>query len=244
MKLYVGSRDYKPDGFRTVDIDATYAPDIVADVTDRIPLEDGCVDEIIAGHVLEHIDWPDNFKAIGEFTRILRIGGTLRLSVPDMGSLVRMLLAGDSAFHVMGLVYGIGGRANPFERHRYGFTTGMLVDILETLGFGEFDWWNSPFGDASNGWVPRYENDNTAMSVNVSATKLQEPAVEPGRLYEALVRRPMSDFLSVAAEIADAQDGGDFAAVPRLYQRIHFQLIEARQRIAFLEGELIRRDAE
>ena len=29
MKLYLGSREYKPEGFLTVDIDARHEPDIV-----------------------------------------------------------------------------------------------------------------------------------------------------------------------------------------------------------------------
>ena len=34
MKLYLGSRDYCPEGFITVDIDPKNSPDIVADVVD------------------------------------------------------------------------------------------------------------------------------------------------------------------------------------------------------------------
>ena len=45
----------------------------------------------------------------------------------------------------------------------------MVIDILETLGFGDFDWWNSEFSDASNGWCPRYENQHVGISLNVMA---------------------------------------------------------------------------
>lgn len=241
MRLYVGSRNYKPEGYLTVDIDPTNNPDIIADITQMTTIKDSSSDEIVAGHVLEHIDWPDSFKALAEFSRVLRVGGTLRIAIPDMSSLLRMLLSGDSAFHVMGLVYGVGGRINKFEQHRYGFTPGMIIDILETLGFGEFDWWNSSFGDASNGWVPRYESDNTGMSLNVQATKLREPDVDTKAMYDRLVERPLSDFLVVAAEIRLSETKpSETSQVPKLYQRIHFQLISAQQRIRYLEDELAR----
>lgn len=239
VKLYVGSRDFKPDGYLTVDIDPAMKPDIVADITDMRPVTDRSVDELVAGHVLEHVDWPDGYLAFSEFARVLKSGGVLKIALPDMGCLLRMLLSGDSVFHVMGLIYGVGGRVNRFEQHRYGYTPGMLVDILETLGFGQFDWWNSEFGDASNGWIPRYDEEHAAVSLNLKAVKEREPVVDAQALYRRLVERPLGDFLAVAAELQSAEDGiRDGGQVSKLYQRIHFQLIDARQRIRYLEAQL------
>ena len=240
MKLYVGSRNYHPPGYVTVDIDPTNKPDIVADIRDMAPVADASCDEVVAGHVLEHIDWPDSFAAMAEFARVLKPQGVMRLAVPDMSALMRMLLSGESSFHVMGLIYGLGGRTNPFEQHRYGFTPGMLVDILETLGFGEFDWWNSDLPDASNGWAPRGLDERIGMSLNLSARKIGTPSMAPRAILEELIRVPMDDFLSVVARL----EGHDHArsAPPdrmvsaKLLQLMHFRLIEAEQRIRYLEG--------
>ncbi len=239
MKLYLGSRDYKPEGYKTVDIDPTMKPDIVADITKMNVVGSDTCEEVVAGHVLEHIDWPDSFLAFSEFARVLQKGGVLKVAIPDLGALIRMMLAGDSAFHVVGLVYGVGGRINRFEQHRYGFTIGMIVDILETLGFGEFDWWNSDFGDASNGWCPRNDDAHVGISLNVKAVKLREPLVQPERVYMELVKQPLSDFLTVIAQIVEA-DGPTLRGTEayKIYQRIHFKLIEANQRIKYLEGKL------
>jgi SAM-dependent methyltransferase len=240
LKLYVGSRNYKPDGYVTVDIDPANKPDIVADITNMTSVMDASCDEVVAGHVLEHIEWPDSFAAIAEFARVLKPGGVVKIAVPDMASLMRMLLSGESAFHVMGLIYGLGGRVNTFERHRYGFTPGMLADILETLGFGEFDWWNSSLADASNGWAPRGLDERIGMSLNMQAVKTGTPSVDPKALYQELLRTPMDDFVSVSARLRgrEAPDGQqpDRAVSPKLLQLMHFQLIEAQQRIRHLEG--------
>lgn len=234
MKLYVGSRDYKPHGYLTVDIDASRNPDIIEDITDMKSIGDSSVDEIVAGHVLEHIDWPDSFKAFAEFARVLKIDGILKIAVPDMSAMSRMVMSGDNSFHAMGLIYGIGGRENPFERHRYGFTMSMLIDILQTLGFSGFDWWNSDFSDASNGWVPRAEAAHAGISLNISAVKTAEAEVNTAALAEALYRQPMSDFITVASEHLGAA-GANTASSVGVYQRVHFNLIEARQRIKYLE---------
>jgi len=240
LKLYVGSRNYKPDGYVTVDIDPANKPDIVADITNMTSVADASCDEVVAGHVLEHIEWPDSFAAIAEFARVLKPGGVVKIAVPDMASLMRMLLGGESAFHVMGLIYGLGGRVNTFERHRYGFTLGMLADILETLGFGEFDWWNSSLADASNGWAPRGLDERIGMSLNMQAVKTGTPSVDPKALHQELLRTPMDDFVAVSARLRgrEAPDGQqpDRAVSPKLLQLMHFQLIEAQQRIRHLEG--------
>ncbi len=247
MKLYVGSRNYRPEGYVTVDIDPTNNPDIVADIRDMSPVADASADEVVAGHVLEHIDWPDNFKAMAEFSRVLKVGGTLRIAVPDMSLLIRMLMSGESAFHVMGLIYGLGGRVNPFERHRYGFTLPMMVDVLEVLGFGDFNWWNSNVADASNGWAPRGLDERVGMSLNVQATKVAAPTVSMDRLYEELLQTPMEDFLTVVARL-EGQSGlkkSDARQVPaKLLQLMHFQLIDARQRIKHLEEQLAARPGQ
>jgi predicted SAM-dependent methyltransferase len=244
MKLYVGSRDYKPENYLTVDIDESMKPDILADITKKLDLADGAAEEIVASHVLEHIDWPDSFTALSEFSRVLQVGGVLKIAIPDMTALVRMMMSGDCSFHVVGLIYGCGGRTSRFEQHRYGFTAGMMIDILDILGFGEFDWWNSDFGDASNGWVPRAEQEPMGMSLNIRAIKLREPAVDVAALYQRLVERPLSEFHSVAAEIGVARGTENAAEVAKLYQRIHFQLIEANARIRYLEDQKRREEAD
>lgn len=239
MKLYVGSRNYKPDGYLTVDIDPSMMPDIVADITKMTSVEDNSCSEVVAGHVLEHIDWPDSFLAFSEFARILRPGGELKIAIPDMGALLRMLLSGDSAFHVIGLIYGVGGRVNKFEQHRYGFTIGMVIDILEALGFSDFDWWNSNINDASNGWCPRYESQHVGISLNIKATKKQPPVADPQKIYEKLIANPLSDFLAVVADlIAEKNPEAVGTDAAKVYQRIHFQLIDARQRIKYLENNI------
>ena len=239
MRLYVGSRDLKPDGYLSVDIDPGNKPDVVADIRDMPAVADGSCDEVGASHVLEHLAWPDSFKALAEFARVLKPGGVLRVSVPDVSLLLAMLVSGESDFHVAGLLYGVGGRTNRFERHRYGFTEKMLRRVLAVLGFGSFDWWNSTLPESANGWCPANGGAKVAISVNVAARKIGPPMADPARIYEALTRRTLDDPAAVVADIQGREPAPacDALEVP-VYQRIRFQLVEAQQRIRDLENKV------
>jgi len=82
MKLNVGSGMSKIKGYKTLDINKDYNPDIIADITKKIPLKSGSVDEIVCFHVLEHIN-PENLNlVIKEFWRILKNNGRLHIKVP------------------------------------------------------------------------------------------------------------------------------------------------------------------
>lgn len=68
----------------TLDIDSDNDPEIVASVED-MPLRDGTIDAVVSTQVLEHLRHPE--VAIGEFYRVLKIGGYALVSVPQCGEL-------------------------------------------------------------------------------------------------------------------------------------------------------------
>ncbi len=55
---------------------------IVANAEDLAPIADASVDFVVANHVLEHLE--DPLKALQNFIRVLKPGGTLYLAIPDM----------------------------------------------------------------------------------------------------------------------------------------------------------------
>lgn len=240
MKIYLGSRDYKPDGFLTVDIDPSHAPDIVADVCDLRDLASGSVSEVCASHILEHLPWPLAYRALAEWARVLRPQGRLRLAVPDMAMLAGLVADGRNVWAAMGLIYGLGRIENALEAHQYGYTEPMLRDVLRSLGFGGFEWWKHDVKDASNGWMHDENQGRIAMSLNLAATKLREPAVVPQELLADLMADRMAPFDQVYARHITRRTTPDLAADdnPRLTQQIHMDLIDARMRILYLEDEL------
>lgn len=84
-KLIIGSGPgyQHQDGVVSVDYIPEFNPDIVADITEGIPVERGVFDEIEIHHTLEHIESNKDFKRImNDMHDILAPGGTVDITVP------------------------------------------------------------------------------------------------------------------------------------------------------------------
>ena len=85
MKLNLGCGYSRLDGWLNVDKFAACDPDRVVDLEQTPwPFEDGCADEILLSHVLEHLGAdPEVFFAIvKELYRVCRPGAEVRIHVP------------------------------------------------------------------------------------------------------------------------------------------------------------------
>ena len=107
-----------------------YNPDICCDITKGIPLEDNPLDMIIAGELLEHIYNP--FRLLREFSRILKKGGAVVISVPNVCSF-------KSRFRVM---FGFLSEAcaepidaENYERHIIDYNFKRLEKMFNECGF-------------------------------------------------------------------------------------------------------------
>lgn len=84
MKLNLGCGHNKLDGYINVDHDVNCNPDVIANLEDVLPFEDGTVDEIMLHHVLEHLgqDAKTYLNIWKEFYRILKDQGEIKITVP------------------------------------------------------------------------------------------------------------------------------------------------------------------
>ncbi len=63
--------------------DETFAPvEVVGSAEDLSAFNDGCLDFVIANHLLEHLEYP--VRGLLEFQRVLRPGGIVYMALPDM----------------------------------------------------------------------------------------------------------------------------------------------------------------
>ena len=217
MKIYLGSRNVKPEGYKTVDISPNCNPDIVADITDMPQIADKSCSEVVASHVLEHLAWPESFKALSEMTRILKIGGIIKIAVPDLRLLSEIIKSGSSSFFAAGMIFGAGG-TNYFDQHHYGFTAEMLIQILSALGFSNFDWWNSTLPEGANGWMI-HGSEKIAVSLNIQASKQNEAAFDTKEMFELLKQFPMEEFENVLARLLEKTPANTCSSDPMIYQR-------------------------
>lgn len=74
-----------------------------SDASKRIPLSSGSVEVLYSSHMLEHLDQTEAQVFFREAKRVLRPGGIIRLSVPDLSKQVRnYIISGDADSFIAG----------------------------------------------------------------------------------------------------------------------------------------------
>jgi len=99
--LYVGCGAHRIKDFTHVEINIAKQykkngdvgePEILADITKHIPLEDSSVDLIFSRATLEHLTYPELINHFLECHRLIKKGGHIRMSVPDMDIMIKNYL--------------------------------------------------------------------------------------------------------------------------------------------------------
>ena len=81
-RLNLGAGGVCKEGFLNVDLFP--GSDVTLDLRRGLPFESDCCDLIVTEHFLEHLEYPEQVSLVlRECLRVLRPGGTVRLSVPD-----------------------------------------------------------------------------------------------------------------------------------------------------------------
>lgn len=91
--LYLGCGHHRMPGFTHVEINIgkrkSGPPDIIADITQHINLPDNSVDLIFSRGTMEHLTYPELLNCFLEKYRLLRIGGVVRMLVPDFDIMIQ-----------------------------------------------------------------------------------------------------------------------------------------------------------
>ena len=83
-RLHWGCGEWATPGWINSDIKQTSGVDIVADIRDGLPLESDSIDYAVSVHALPEIPFTELVPTLGELRRVLKPGGVLRLSLPDL----------------------------------------------------------------------------------------------------------------------------------------------------------------
>lgn len=113
------------------DIREEVRPDVVCDVR-RIPVPDETFDIVHASHILEHFGWPYADKVLKEWARILKVGGEIRIAVPNLRYVAKRLLADQIIPTDMWVLFG--EQDYPKNSHIGGFTPNLLKSLVESIG--------------------------------------------------------------------------------------------------------------
>lgn len=137
LRLHIGGEEVRA-GWKIVNIQAKPGVDHVGSATDLSAFAAASVTEIYASHIYEHLDYKDELpNALHEAFRVLRPGGIIRIGVPDLDALCRLMLTPGldvhQRYHVQRMIYG--GHVDDFDYHYVGLTFDILSVFLTDVGF-------------------------------------------------------------------------------------------------------------
>jgi len=165
--------------FLNIDANPLSWCDVIARI-EKLKLKSNSVGIIYSSHVLEHIPSERAQKALAEWYRVLKPGGKLYISVPDLEFLFRVYLDNLPYYHTEKGKYladrarfcVYGAQRNKYDIHCDGYSFITLKHVLELVGFKNVQRFDRskleivPFFDTS-----LEEINGHLLSLNVEALK-------------------------------------------------------------------------
>ena len=138
-RLHIGGIE-KKEGWEILNIVPAPEVDHLGDARDLSRFSDHTFGEIYASHVLEHMDYQNDIllNTLREWYRVLKPGGRLFISVPDLDILARLLLDKvrlntEGRYFVMRMIFG--GHMDEYDYHQVGLNLEILAVFLTEAGF-------------------------------------------------------------------------------------------------------------
>lgn len=141
--LHLGAGAVHIPGWTNVDIDWRTNPDVVDNALTLKKFPSGHAEAIYACHVLEHLSHDEVPEVLSRWREVLRPGGELRISVPDLDRIVKIYFDNWQHFQTdgntpwVGLIYG--GQSDPYDFHKTGFNFTHMRRLLTDAGFSEVE---------------------------------------------------------------------------------------------------------
>ncbi len=134
IRLNLGCGEDRLEGYINVDAYVETA-DLRMDIF-NLDFEDETVDEVFSSHMLEHLAKYEVPRALAEWRRVLKPGGCLRLSVPDLEWVLKEWLATPEEHRWawrLDTIFGL--QTHEGEYHKTGFTAARMEQVLTEAGF-------------------------------------------------------------------------------------------------------------
>jgi predicted SAM-dependent methyltransferase len=126
--LNLGGGNVLFDCWLTADMDPR--SDVFMNVCKPLPLPDNSVDVVYSEEVIEHVPKARAQAMLHECLRVLKPGGTLRLTTPDLAYFVKRALEVKEAVSEINNIFYLHGHQHIYSREE-------LADCLAAAGFAE-----------------------------------------------------------------------------------------------------------
>ncbi|MDQ6982148.1 MAG: methyltransferase domain-containing protein [Mariprofundus sp.] len=137
-KLHIGGREKHPD-WEILDAIPSDIVDHIGNANDLSIFEDNTFDAIYSSHVLEHFSYQGELsQVLLEWYRVMRPGGILYASVPNLDVLCELFLnkselSASDRYLVMRMMFG--GQIDAYDFHKVGYNAEILGSYISQAGF-------------------------------------------------------------------------------------------------------------
>jgi predicted SAM-dependent methyltransferase len=122
-------------GWKNIDCNPRWEPDIVGDWNDLSMFENGTVDMVVAHQTIEHVGCGEADSFFRESFRVLKEGGSMIITIPDLKALAhRWMLGQIEDYTFMVNLYG-AFMSDEADRHKWGYSRNSLTKNLMVCGF-------------------------------------------------------------------------------------------------------------
>ncbi len=138
VKLHLGCGTKHWEGWVNIDAVKSCQPDLVHDLRNPLPYEDCTADIIVAEDLLEHFDKYMRYILLEDWARVLKIGGIIRLQVPNFKKILhRYFKFGFNNFvdFIFGEnMWGSEVYNGHFGNHKFGYSAKTLQQFIWLFG--------------------------------------------------------------------------------------------------------------
>lgn len=132
LKLNLGCGTDHRESWVNIDAVADVKPDLLHDLHEPLPFPDHSVNQVLAQDILEHFTKEDAQKVIAEIGRVLEIGGTVEVRVPNVDEIIERFSQYKETRNEF--LYGTTFHTGIFGAHKVGYTPEMMVRFMMEHG--------------------------------------------------------------------------------------------------------------
>lgn len=175
LRVHLGAGPINIQGWINIDARSDSHIHLQSEGFDLNEFADGALSEIYMCHVLEHFSFEESKIILQNFRKKLKVGGVLRLSVPDFDGLVSAYHGNENNLELIKMAL-MGGQDYEHNYHKSVYNKALLSDLLLLCGFDELETWNSQedFGIDLGDWSSKNfstQNGEFPVSLNIKALK-------------------------------------------------------------------------
>jgi len=184
VRLHLGCGKRELSGFIHIDIAKHPHIDYYHDIRTLPMFPNESVDLIYSCGTFEYFDRHEALDVLKEWVRVLKIGGVLRISVPDFESIAKVYLQNGKDLDAEGILGPLFGRIEietscgpKTIHHRTVYDFASIENLFNLCGLKnvrKYNWWDvlpQNYDDYSMAYMPHKDKNGIQMSLNVECIK-------------------------------------------------------------------------